>query len=66
MSDFETLAEVWRNKNFPGADRLAKIVKEKHPNKDIRNHQTAQFFVRTNRQSDFQGKKEIETTGTHQ
>ncbi len=35
MSDFETIAEIWRNNNF---------AKEKHPNKHIRRPQVFQFL----------------------
>ena len=44
MSDFETIAEVWRNNNYPGVDRLTKLVKEKHPNRYVGKHQIIKLY----------------------
>ncbi len=38
------MAEVWRGTNYPGADRLAKLPKEKQQNKHIRRPQFVQLL----------------------
>ena len=63
MSDFETIAEVWRNNNYPGAERLAKLVREKHPNKHIRRPQVVQFLSEQTASQTFKEKRKSKPKG---
>ena len=63
MSDFETIAEVWRNNNYPGVDRLTKLVKEKHPTKYIRKAQVVQFLTEQTASQTFKEKRKSKPNG---
>ena len=63
MSDFETIAEVWRNNNYPGAERLTKLVKEKHPNKYIGKHQIIKFLSEQTASQTFKEKRKSKPKG---
>jgi hypothetical protein len=63
MSDFETIAEVWRNNNYPGVDRLTKLVKEKHPTKYIRKAQIVQFLTEQTASQTFKEKRKSKPNG---
>ena len=63
MSDFETIAEVWRNNNYPGAERLTKLVKEKHPSKYIGKHQIIKFLSEQTASQTFKEKRKSKPKG---
>ena len=63
MSDFETIAEVWRNNNYPGVERLTKLVKEKHPNKYIGKQQIIKFLSEQTASQTFKEKRKSKHKG---
>ena len=63
MSDFETIAEVWRNNNYPGVERLTKLVKEKHPNKYIGKQQIIKFLSEQTASQTFKEKRKSKPKG---
>ena len=63
MSDFETIAEVWRNNNYPGVARLAKLVNETYPNKYIRRPQIIKFLSEQTASQTFKEKRKSKPKG---
>ncbi len=63
MSDFQTIAEVWRNNNYPGVARLTKLVKEKYPNKYIRRPQIIKFLSKQTASQTFKEKRKSKPKG---
>ncbi len=63
MSDFETIAEEWRNNNYQGVDCLTKLVKEKHPTKYARKAQVVHFLMEQTANQTFKEKRKSKPNG---